>query len=64
MSYLGEIKNFFKINNIELIMPIVRNEHHKHIFITLTNNGDFKRLLKVFEKFILTEKRSTELVTI
>mgnify|MGYP001204554673 CR=1 FL=1 len=66
LSYLDEMKNFLKINDIKLIMPIVRNRTSPNtFFITLTNNRVLqKRLVKVFEKFILTEKHSTELITI
>ena len=59
LSYLDEIKNFLKINDIKLIMPIVRNRTSPNtFFITLTNNKVLKkRLVKVFEKFIQTEKK-------
>ena len=66
LTYLDEIKNFLKINNIDLTMPIIRNRTSPNtFFITLTNSKILRRkLIEVFERFVLTEKNSTELITI
>ena len=66
LTYLDEIKNFLKINNIDLTMPIIRNRTSPNtFFITLTDSKILRRkLIEVFERFVLTEKNSTELITI
>ncbi len=64
--YLSEIKNYFKMKNINIICPVVINRTAPNtIFISLSRDKRIKlKLAKSIKKYGLINKNRVKLVTI
>ena len=65
--YLKEIKNYLKLNNIEILLPIIRNRTAQNtFFITLCDRKmkDKERIISFYEVYERKMPETIELITV